>query len=63
MELLNGAETYADMLLRKNSNVFCCRNKNNLSEFFLKKVHFFYDNLNNFIVRALSTSYNRMHPL
>ena len=31
--------------------------------FFLKMCIFFYDNLDHFIVRAPSTSYNQMHPL
>ena len=59
--ITNGAERYAGMLLRKNRNVFCCI-IDNLSEFFYK-LHFFYDNLNHFSVRAPSTSYNQMHLL
>ena len=59
----NGVERYAGMLLRKNRNLFGCRNKINLSGFPPRKCIFFYSNFNHFIVRAPFMSYNQMHPL
>ena len=57
----NVVEGYAGMVIRKNRNVFCCRNNNNLLSFLFSKKYIF-------VLRQLepfyrSFSYNQMHPL
>ena len=50
---------YIVLRTSRNVHVFGCLIMIVYQDFF--KVHFFYDNLNHFIVRAPSTSHNQMH--